>query len=345
MAWIDWALSTRWADAQFVARTASGLHAIDRGDMPALLAALRGKTSPTLDMRGAVSLKKRPAVRRAESLLRRLSTPPRPADVYANVGHSNLSLATITEMRVTGAAHVIVKIHDVIPLNHPDFARADGPVKMRERLDAAALADGLVFNSNDTAIRALALMKTVAAHVVAPLGIDFERFEAHLHDGFVCLGTIEPRKNHALLLDVWEAMMPPRPQLHIIGRRGWLNKAVFARLDAGVDGVVEHDDLDDAGVRHLLAGAQALLFPSFAEGYGLPMVEALAMGVPVIASDLPALREVGGDAAMYLAPDDPAAWVAAIKAPPNRADLSRADWKPQSWAEHFENVDELLTCL
>lgn len=342
LAWIEWALSDRWADAQFVAHTASGLFAIDRADMPTMLSALRGETSPRVDLRGAVSLKKRPAARRAESLLRRLSQPLRPADIYANVGHSNVTAATVSEMRATGAARVVIKIHDVIPLEHPEFARADGPEKMRARLDAAAMADGLVFNSADTARRALVRMTTKAAHEVAPLGIDFEATPARPHHGFVCLGTIEPRKNHGLLLDVWEAMTATRPMLHIIGRRGWMNEAVFARLDAGIDGVTEHSNLDDNAARPLVAGARALLFPSFAEGYGLPMAEALAMGVPVIASDLPALREVGGDAATYLPPDDRAAWANAIKAPPNREDLARVGWQPQTWAGHFARVEALL---
>ena len=59
LAWIDWAMSGRWSDAQFVARTASGHFAVNRADMPEMLAALRGEVTPPLDMRGAVSLKKR----------------------------------------------------------------------------------------------------------------------------------------------------------------------------------------------------------------------------------------------------------------------------------------------
>ena len=342
LAWINWALSGRWADAQFVARVSGGVHAIDRGDMAELMAALRGETNPPMDARGAITLKKRPAVRRAESLLRRLAVPIRAADFYANVGHSNLTPEAMTEMREQGAARVVVKIHDVIPLEYPEFARADGPQKMRIRLNAAAMADGLVFNSADTARRALAHMTTDAAHVVAPLGVEVEEADAALHEGFVCLGTIEPRKNHALLLDIWQGMALPRPPLHIIGRRGWMNEEVFARLDLGIDGVIEHNNLDDAAMRALVAGARALLFPSFAEGYGLPMAEALAMGVPVIASDIPALREVGGNAALFLRPDDPTAWAKAIAAPPSREDVAHAKWKPHTWAQHFSRIEGFL---
>lgn len=341
LAWIEWALSPRWRDAQFVARVASGTYAIDRVDMPEVLAAVRGDAVPTLDARGAISLKKRMAVRRIESLLRRRAVPMRPAEVYANVGHSNLSPRFIAEMRAKGAERVIVKIHDVIPLEYPEFARNDGPQKMRARLQAARMADGLVFNSGDTARRALPRINPETQYAVAPLGIDIRAVDAPEHGGFVCLGTIEPRKNHALLLDVW-AMLAAPSVLHIIGRRGWLNEAVFARLDANPPHVREHGDLDDDAMRLMLAGARALLFPSFAEGYGLPMAEALALGVPVIASDLPALREVGGNAATFLPTNDVSAWAAAIAAPPLRTDAALQRWAVPRWRDHFARVDDLL---
>ena len=70
--------------------------------------------------------------------------------------------------------------------------------------------------------------------------------------------------------------------------------------------------LPDRRVAALLAGARALLFPSFAEGYGLPVAEALALGVPVLCSDLPALREVGGEVPEYLDPLDGAGWRARV---------------------------------
>jgi hypothetical protein len=99
----------------------------------------------------------------------------------------------------------------------------------------------------------------------------------------------------------------------------------------------------------LLRGARALLFPSFAEGYGLPLAEALALGVPVLASDLPALREVGGTVPDYLDPLDGRGWREAIldyadpRSAWRAAQMARLrGWQAPSWAEHFERVDELL---
>ena len=100
-------------------------------------------------------------------------------------------------------------------------------------------------------------------------------------------------------------------------------------------------------VASLLAGARALLFPSFAEGYGLPLAEALALGVPALCSDLPALREVGGEVPDYLDPLDGAA-LAPRRAGLRRSRLSRAaprssaasrDWRAPGWDAHFAAVD------
>lgn len=139
---------------------------------------------------------------------------------------------------------------------------------------------------------------------------------------FLCLGTIEPRKNHLLLLHLWRRMAEaagggPVPKLVLIGRRGWENQSVFHLLDRCATlrpHVLELGRLPDRAVAGWLAGARALLMPSFAEGFGLPVAEALAAGTPVLASDLPAHREAGGDLACYLDPLDGPDWHRAILA-------------------------------
>ena len=121
------------------------------------------------------------------------------------------------------------------------------------------------------------------------------------------LGTIEPRKAHDLLLDLWDGMMAERPERDVpglvsCGARGWNNDAVFARLDALPKGgpVMECPGLSEGAVAALLQDSCGLLFPSHAEGYGLPPIEAAAMGVPVVLRDLPVYRETLGDIPVYL---------------------------------------------
>jgi Glycosyltransferase len=134
----------------------------------------------------------------------------------------------------------------------------------------------------------------------------------------VVLGTIEPRKNHLLLLHIWRefAAEPAPPTLVIVGRRGWENEMVVDILDrcAAIAPIVrEFGDLADAEAQALLAGARALLLPSFAEGLGLPLLEAGAAGTPCIVSDLPAFREVAPAGARFLSPIDGPGWKQAIR--------------------------------
>ncbi len=105
------------------------------------------------------------------------------------------------------------------------------------------------------------------------------------------VGTLEPRKDLRTLLAA-HALLPEAPPLVLVGPPGW-----GERLDVG--GAVVPGFLDDADLRPVVAGACALVLPSRDEGFGLPVLEAMAAGTPVVASDLPALREVGGDLATY----------------------------------------------
>ena len=168
---------------------------------------------------------------------------------------------------------------------------------------------------------------------------------------FVCVGTIEPRKNHLLLLNIWRRIAAEgganMPRLLLVGRRGWENEQVVDMLErcpALVGCVEEHGRPSDREMRRLVAGARALLMPSFAEGYGMPVAEALALGVPVICSDIPAHRETGGAVPDYLDPLDAIGWMRAIRAyaadgPERRAQLARMPaWSPPTWRENIDMV-------
>jgi glycosyltransferase involved in cell wall biosynthesis len=263
-------------------------------------------------------------------------------------------------------ARFVPFVHDLIPLDYPEYARPRGAAKCRRKLaTVTALADGVLVNSHATA-RALAPYlaaagRRVPVHV-APLAPSLPKppRPAQAPAGapyFVMLGTIEPRKNHLLMLNIWRRLAqelgPQRlPRLVLIGRRGWENENILDLLDRNeiLRGVVEERGrLPDREASALIGAARALLMPSFAEGYGLPVAEALSLGTPVIASDLPALREAGGLAAEYLDPLDGAAWRAAILdyAEPDSERRGRqlarmTGWRPSTWTAHVAGVMDFL---
>jgi glycosyltransferase involved in cell wall biosynthesis len=116
--------------------------------------------------------------------------------------------------------------------------------------------------------------------------------------------------------------------------------------------VTELPACTDADLATWLHHACALLFPSFAEGYGMPLVEALSRGVPVIASDLPVFREIAGDVPDYLDPLDGKGWMARIEAfadpvsPLRAAQLKRlAGYSAPTWSAHFQVVEQFLERL
>lgn len=173
---------------------------------------------------------------------------------------------------------------------------------------------------------------------------------------FVVLGTIEGRKNHALLLEIWRKLIkkhgPKTPNLVIIGQRGWACAEVFERLDNDISlkpYILELNSCDDQSLSNWLHHAQALLFPSHVEGYGIPLVESLAAGTPVIASDLEVFHEIAGDIPEYLATDDFAGWLAAIEgyfpedSPKRTLQLLRLkDFEAPTWETHFAKAETLI---
>ncbi|GAA4005726.1 glycosyltransferase family 1 protein [Sphingomonas humi] len=294
------------------------------------------------------------------------SRPPRGA-LYLNVGHTGLDEPALPAWIARHRLRAIYLIHDLIPITHPQFCRAGEDRKHERRMRNALVSGaGLIANSQDTAneMRRLAdrLGLAMPPTVVAWLSGDaLHRLPAPAPAGrpyFVVLGTIEARKNHQLLLRVWTELLrrlgPETPRLIIVGTRGWEADDVLAQLDALgrlQPYVEERSRCSDDELGELLAGARALLMPSFAEGYGLPVFEALELGTPVIAANLAVYREIAGDIPCYLPPDDPDAWANAVIAfvadgPDRSAQLDRMrGFTVPDWAAHFAKVDQWLDGL
>lgn len=132
------------------------------------------------------------------------------------------------------------------------------------------------------------------------------------------VGTIEPRKNLGVVLEAWRLMRdrnPETPPLVIVGKVGWKAESILPQLDQAVAAglVIRPGYLRLAELLGLYQGSEVVVFPSVYEGFGLPVVEAFQAGKPLLASDIPVLREVADDAAMFAPPHDPEAWARALR--------------------------------
>jgi len=357
-----------------IARTTLGYVLLKGDGLAAITMRITGDAPwGRMDRLANLARRKPVPVRQAESDLRRFALarcrPRRLGDMlerhlpqgvaYLNTGHSNLSERMLWTLRHRAGARIAVLVHDTIPLDFPQFQRPGTPDRFRALLKRVrAGADLIICNSHhtkDCVARHMGEWGDVPPLIVAHLGINVPK-AGPLPDGlevqapyFVSLGTIEPRKGHDLLLDIWQELVDElgsdTPHLLIIGRRGWNNKPVFDRLDAmPANGPVrELPDLNDRAVATLLSGANALLFPSHAEGFGLPPVEAASLGVPVVCSDLPVIHEVLGDIPVYASVTARYQWKESIESllkgrTRGRPSKEKSAFVPTTWDDHFDIV-------
>lgn len=266
---------------------------------------------------------------------------------YFSVGHANLDRRTLSQLHAA-QMKIAVLVHDTIPLDFPEYTRADTVAAFKTKIAAVSqFADLVIHTTRDARAHTEAhLVKAgrVPRGVCAQLGVVLAAPQplgfAPNDPFFVCLGTIEPRKNHALLLEVWGNLPKPRPTLCIVGGRGWSNEDVFKKLDhlSADSGILELRGLTDGEVVSLLSKAQALLFPSFAEGFGLPAVEAAALGTKVIVSNLNVFHELLEDSTVYLDPKDSYAWMETILQQCVLPKEQQSPKIPPSWVKHFNDV-------
>lgn len=314
--------------------------------------------------KGAAGFRKGVLAMAPGAILRGSGCPPRPGMAYLNIGHTGLEAAGLPLWIARNQIRAIYLVHDLIPITNPEFCREGEAEKhTRRMINALGSASGLIANSRATladlakfaAAQRLPMPSGIAAwlagqaHRPAPRRGDQER------PYFVTIGTIEGRKNHILLLRLWrrmiEQMGSAAPRLVIIGQRGWEADHALAMLDrcAALRGhVAELGSCEDDELARLLAGARALLMPSFAEGFGLPLIEALEIGTPVIASDLAVFREIAGDIPTYLSSWDGVGWERTIgefvgNPPERQRQLARmSGYRAPDWDEHFRAVDALI---
>ncbi len=209
-------------------------------------------------------------------------------------------------------------VHDATPWLHPDAADAGTRWYVKPLYPQALARADVVFTPTEAAKEDL--VRAAGARrdriVVVPHGVDPLFFEARAREGprtpyLLAVGTFEARKNLPVLLEALALLRRNGRDLALVvaGRQAWTQSLPLGDLAPHVRlaGTVPDPEL-----AALYAGAACFVIPSLHEGFGLTLAEAMAAGTPAVASDIPALREVGGETVRYADPHDPASFAAAI---------------------------------
>jgi glycosyltransferase involved in cell wall biosynthesis len=252
-------------------------------------------------------------------LWRRGDLPP----IEALVGRTDVFHGTNFTSPPTRRAREVVTVHDLTYVHHADTVSA-ASLRYRELVPRALGRGALVLTPSETIADAVREHYALPADRVraTPLGVDEPWFTAAPLPAPVLarrglpaqyllfVGSLDPRKNLPTLIaayDLLRTVAPDVPALVLAGPAG--REASLA----GRPGVHLTGWLEDPDLRSLVAGCSALVLPSRDEGFGLPVLEALACGRPVVVSDIPALREVAGPFALTAPPTDPEALAGALE--------------------------------
>lgn len=265
---------------------------------------------------------------------------------------------------------IVVHIYDIISITHPQYCLERGVYQFMDYLGAhLQYADEIIVNTRATADELRLLAERLDIHLpschVVPLGADFRQrrqiSEEQIPEGvrqaacgapyILMVGTIEPRKNHRLLLQAYN-MGLKQAGYHIIlaGYMGWHMEQFQQELQAHPDynsGIYHFDGLEDSAIDYLYQHARFLAFCSYTEGFGLPLLESVQRGTPVIAADIPVSREVAGEYCDWFVQDDAADLCRiALEYEDEQKYRQRKDhlreYQPTSWAQCCERMEKVL---
>ncbi|MEO8740563.1 MAG: glycosyltransferase family 1 protein [Casimicrobiaceae bacterium] len=241
-----------------------------------------------------------------------------------------VDLSRELERARAAGAKIWVVVNDLIPADHPDLAPEGTPILLDKWLRRVVpFAHGMLGISGTVARELRAHLARIGLmpppridHFYLGSGLDYQGASGISLDAvakacidpgagvYLTVGTVEPRKNHRLMLDAFERLWQDDidARLLIVGRLGWRSDDLAHRIrDHPQFGrlLVWFEAASDAELDYVYRHASALIFASSCEGFGLPLVEAMHYGLPVIASDIDVFREIGGDYPAYFALGEP----------------------------------------
>jgi len=308
-------LGPRTGVGRYVEHLAGALASSDRVDLAGVAFTWRGRA----DLAGALppgvsAVGRRAPARALQEVWARVDAPPVEwlAGNFAVFHGTNFVLPPLR--RAAG----VVTIHDLAYLHLPGLVSATS-LRYRELVPRSIRRAALVLTpSRATADAVREAYPIPADHIaVTPLGVDPTWLDTPPPDKawlaarglppiyLLAVGTLEPRKGLDVLVTAYRNLLadvPDAPPLVLAGGAGWGDQPDVAPFP---DRIVLPGYVDAADLRAIVAGARVLAFPSRYEGFGLPPLEAMAAGVPVIASDLPAVREATNSLVRLVPPDNP----------------------------------------
>lgn len=245
----------------------------------------------------------------------------------------------VEKLKAQGIGIVSV-IYDLIPLTHPQFCD-EGLVLVFKHWFTwiSKTADGFMAISKASRDQALAYINNEHSEgkqqqqwfdyfylgSELDLAKETDRVREEIKSVFentfpvyLMVGTIEPRKNHSYLVDAFELLWQMKMDVGLcfVGKIGWKCQSLIDRLEKHSEyhqRLFMFNDLSDTELEYCYRNARSLAFPAYVEGFGLPLVEAMQRGLPVMASDIPVFREIGGDYMAYFNLSEPESLVALIR--------------------------------
>jgi len=214
-------------------------------------------------------------------------------------------------------------IHDLTPINFPEWHDKMSYLTHHIFLPKLlANSDYLVVNSDQTKDDLISFFPKAKSKILRsyPSLEDQQSKENEDLTGLLkdesyllSVGTIEPRKNYLTLIKAFDKLASKFSKLHlrIVGYKGWKSKNVFELIERSsfMDRIILEGYTTDSRLRSLYTNATAFVFPSLYEGFGLPLLEALSFGLPILSSNIPTSKEVCADAALYFETTDDRALV------------------------------------
>lgn len=247
--------------------------------------------------------------------------------IYINVSHQVVTgRYGLLKLSEKGNVRLVFFCHDLIPIDYPEYVGDQGREKHSALVNLMLWTGDLIILNSEYSKNCLidyarrnnySCPKLIVNHLGNEQSLATMHWKKEAdHTHFVYLSTFEPRKNHILLFLVWKKLYSilgeKTPKLLLVGKKGWQIDWLerYFLVEPNVSRFVERkENVSDFELKNIMLNSYASLNPSYVEGWGLPAVESISMGIPTVCSNIPAYREATQGLATYLSPTNADEWL------------------------------------